>query len=293
MQPWLSMPLDPKKNEPTPFSSVVLCSCGLARLSPLPDAADIPGFYELPSYYTHGASHMPHVEPKLADKTLTKLAWTFDHGELFDVAKIAQSLPPNARICDLGCGHAAYLREFKALGFEVVGVEPDATAREQANAAGVPVLEGTAEDLPELSGPFDLVLCTHALEHCRDPMKALRNARSLTKGLCYIEVPNCASEHFQTFTICSEMFDAPRHIWFFTPDSLTRLAEKVGLTVRKRLFMQYARDFSPSWRAWECDIASRVNGKRHTISASAALLLRSFWRKPERKYDSFGLIMEA
>ena len=46
--PWLHIPIDSKKNEPTPFSSVLKCSsCGLGRLSPLPDASDIPGFYAL------------------------------------------------------------------------------------------------------------------------------------------------------------------------------------------------------------------------------------------------------
>src|SRR5207237_6349721 len=138
-----------------------------------------------------------------------------------------------ARICDLGCGHADYLRQFKALGFDVVGVEPDPDAREQANAAGVKVLDGTAESPPEHMGLFDLVICTHALEHCRNPKSALENAFAMTKpgGSCYIEVPNCAAEHFRTFTVCSEMFDAPRHIHFFTADNLAALAEGAGFAV--------------------------------------------------------------
>src|SRR5690348_4675507 len=245
MAPWLSMPVDAKKNEPTPYSSVAKCSrCGCAHLAPMPSAEEIADLYDLPTYYTHGESHIRDVPPNTADKVLTRLAWAFDKGELFDVSRIAQKLPPSARICDLGCGHAVYLRQFMNLGFDVVGVEPDPSARAQAMAAGVQVLEGTAEDLPELSGQFDLVLCTHALEHCRDAPRALRNAHTLTKpgGLCYIEVPNCACAHFETFTICSENFDAPRHIWFFTPDSLKDLAERARFTVRKRLFSGYTRN---------------------------------------------------
>lgn len=299
MMPWLSMPIDAKKNEPTPYSSVAKCTeCGSAHLAPMPGAEEIAEFYNLASYYTHGESHIANVVPTSADKVLTRIAWAFDHGEEFDVLRIAKSLPPSARICDLGCGHALYLRQFMELGFEVVGVEPDPSARAQAAAAGVQVLEGTAEDLPDLSGNFDLVLCTHALEHCRDAPKALSNAYSLTKrgGLCYIEVPNCACAHFETFTICSENFDAPRHVWFFTPQSLIDLAKKTGFTLRKQLFLGYTRNFSPSWRAWEREIARRVekfgvNPKRHTYAASVSLLLRSFRRTPDRKYDSFGLIL--
>lgn len=300
MAPWLSMPLDAKKNEPTPYSSVARCSqCGCAHLALIPDAEEVAGLYELPTYYTHGETHIPKVPPGAADKVLTRVAWAFDKGELFDVSRIAQTLRPSARICDLGCGHALYLRQFMELGFEVVGVEPDPSARAQATAAGVKVLEGTAENLPELAGQFDLVLCTHALEHCRDAPKALRNTYSLTKpgGLCYIEVPNCACAHFETFTICSENFDAPRHIWFFTPDSLADLAKKTGFILKKQLFSGYTRNFSPSWRAWEIEIASRterfgLHPKRHSFPASVSLFLRSFWRKRERKYDCFGLILQ-
>jgi SAM-dependent methyltransferase len=295
------MPLDAKKNEPTPYSSVVRCErCGLGSLSPLPEADEIPAFYALDRYYTHGESHISAVPPSLLDKALTKLAWWADHSEPFDPARIAVSLSPGARICDLGCGHAQYLQTFKALGFEVVGVDPDPSARAQAAQAGVMVLEGTAEDVPDMGRQFDLVLMTHSLEHCRDPERALANAARLTKpgGLCYIEVPNCACEHFETFTICSEMFDAPRHIHFFTPAALEEGCRRAGLSIKKRLFSGYVRDFGTGWRGWEKDIADRVNNldpslkaKRHSFAASVGLLLRSFWRSPERKYDCVGLLL--
>jgi len=294
MRPWLSMPLDPKKNETTQFSAVFKCEdCGTGALSPLPSEDDIPAFYDLKAYYTHGEGHMKEVPPTIADKLLTKLAWWADFSEPFDVSRVARTLPPDARICDLGCGHALYLRDFKERGFEVVGIEPDASAREQANAAGVPVIEGTAEDIPSGLGKFDLVLCTHALEHCRNPLKAMENAFSLTKpgGRAYIEVPNCSAEHFDTFTVCSEMFDAPRHIYFFSPRSLSRLAERVGFRVTRRLFSGYVRDFGPAWRAWETSIADRIGGKRHTFLASLGLFLRSFWKARDRKYDCVGVVL--
>ena len=294
MEPWLKMAIDAKKDEPTPFSSVKRCSaCGLGSLSPLPDEEDIPGFYELDRYYTHGESHIQAVPPNILDRLLTKLAWAADRSRYFEVCEVAQSLPPDAKICDLGCGDAQYLQTFKALGFDVLGVEPDPSSRERANAAGVTVLNGTAES-PPLNEQFDLVIMTHALEHCRDPRRAMQNAYELTKraGRCYIEVPNCAAEHFRTFTVCSEMFDAPRHIHFFSPDNLAALAESAGFRVINRLFNGYVRDFGPGWRAWESDIARRIGAKPHSWLASLSLFLRSFWRSPERKYDCVGLLLQ-
>ena len=303
MAPWLTFPIDAKKNEPTPFSAVARCQdCGLGALSPLPDAGSIPGLYALDDYYTHGETHMPERASSFAEKVLTKLAWLADRSRPFEPEQIARRLPTTARICDLGCGHAEYLRRFKELGFDVIGVDPDAAARKQAAAFGVTVLDGTAEDLPSQlqPGTYDLVIMTHALEHCRSPKQAIKNAYTLVKdgGYCYVEVPNCACEHFQTFTVCSEMFDAPRHIYFFTPKSLTGLVERTGFSVEEHLFSGYVRDFAPSWREWEVEIAEMIQKaqpeakpKRHTFAASVALFLRSFWRRPETKYDSVGLIM--
>jgi len=295
------MPIDAKKNEPTRHSTVLKCErCGLGSLSPLPEADRIPDFYVLDRYYTHGEGHMEAVAPTLADKLLIKAAWLTDRSEPFEPRKIAQSLRPDARICDLGCGDAAYLQQFKTLGFEVLGVDPDPSARERAAQAGVTVLEGTAEELPEIPGKFDLVLMTHSLEHCRNPAQALANASLLTKpgGACYIEVPNCSAEHFRMFTVCSEMFDAPRHLHFFTPNALEDHCRRAGFDLKRRLFSGYVREFGPGWRAWECKIADRVSMmdpklrvRRHTFAASVALFVRSFWRSRARKYDCVGLLL--
>lgn len=296
MAPWLYMPVDGLKKEPTPHSSVARCgTCGLGALFPVPDPEEIPALYDIPDYYTHRDPLEAEPKPSLPDRILGKLAHLADHSEPFRPEIVAQSLKPDARICDLGCGHADHLRRFRDLGFEVIGVDPDPDARRQAAEAGVTVLDGTAESIPELEGKFDLVVMTHALEHCRDPKVAIANAFALTKGSCYIEVPNCASEHFRKFSVCSTMFDAPRHIHFFTPDCLALMAEQAGFKVARRSFVYYERNFSPGWRDYEMSIAAAVpslSPVRHTFAASVALFLRSFWRVPERKYDSFGLWLD-
>lgn len=291
VSPWLFMPVDPLKNEPTPHSTVKRCDrCGLGALSPVPRADEIASFYEIPDYYTHG-NNGPAPRARFAERALFKLASLADRSERFRPKIVA--LKPDARVCDLGCGHGFYLRKFRELGFDVVGVDPDLAAREEACLHGIMVLDGTAENLPELHGKFDLVILSHTLEHCRDPRTALENARSLLKpdGLCYVEVPNCSSEHFRTFTVCSMMFDAPRHIHFFTPECLAKLAEQVGFTVARTSFAYYDRNFAPDWRAYEASIADKApkGSRRHTFAASVTLFLRSFWRRRESKYDSFGL----
>src|SRR4051794_15863004 len=91
---WLYMPIDGKKNEETPYSSLLRCSsCGLGVISPLPDPAAVPALYELDSYYTHGQSHMAYRHPTLADRILTKFAWWADQSEEFDPSAFGGLLP--------------------------------------------------------------------------------------------------------------------------------------------------------------------------------------------------------
>ena len=302
--PWLYMPIDAKKNTKTTYSSVLQCTdCGLGVLDPLPKQDAISEFYELEGYYTHGEGHIIPLPETFADRILNRIAWAMDYGRNFEPRLIASKLPADASVCDLGCGNAKYLQDFKALGCETIGVDPDRMARIQAGNAGITVLPGTGEDLPVelLDKKFDLVIMTHSLEHCLDPMQALKNAYRLTKdgGLCYIEVPNCKSQHFQTFSVCSEMFDLPRHIYFFEPNCLSAMIMKLTFIPIETFFNGYCRNFNQSWRGWEVTIADRIKMNSptlkpnvHSFVNSVRLFFNSFWRRPQQKYDSFGLLIK-
>jgi 2-polyprenyl-3-methyl-5-hydroxy-6-metoxy-1,4-benzoquinol methylase len=294
------MPLDAMKDEPTPYCNVVRCtSCELGSLATIPEAHEVPAFYDLKSYYTHGRSHMVDRPGSFAEKVLVRLAYAFDNPRLFVPEQIAKLLPANGSICDLGCGDAVYLNRFAELGFEVVGVDPDENALKNSD---VKVIQGTAEELPEplIGQRYDLVIMTHSLEHCRNPSHAVRNAFEMTKagGLCYIEVPNCSSQHFCWFNICSAMFDNPRHIHFFTPSALRALVRRAGFSETRSYHNGYVRNFLPSWRDWEVSIADRLRDAalvksppRHSFAKSVLLLLLSCWRRREYKYDSIGLLL--
>lgn len=270
-------------------------------LTPLPTPDEIKDFYLLPAYYTHGEGHIPPVESTFWDKVLTKLAWWNDHPTPFDQGQIARVLPAGASVCDLGCGHGEILNKFKSIGFSVIGVDPDPSARAHAGKRGLTVLPGTAEALPpELDGrQFDLVIMTHSLEHCINPIAALTNAYGLTKtgGYFYCEVPNCACLHFQTLTVCSENFDSPRHLWFFTAQGLRRTIEATGYIFSSWRFVGFTRHHSPSWRTWEMTIFDRLAERgeargriRHTFARSVAILAKSALAPAYAKYDCVGVV---
>lgn len=302
MHPWVDMPIDAKKDRRTPYGNVMRCDrCGLARTARMPRVEDVAELYDLAAYYTHGESHIRPVKNGLFDRMLVRLAWQADHATPFDVAAVAARLPAGATILDIGCGDGEKLEAFRDLGFDVLGIDPDPRSRDFVRGKGLTAHAGTAEDPPpELAGrTFDLVIMSHALEHCRDPERALRTIRRFMApgGLSYIEVPNAGCHHFETFRQCSEMFDAPRHLWFFTADALGRMAAQQGLVVDRWHYNGFTRLFTPSWRGWECEIFNRLQRRgaagqavRHSRLRSLRLLARSAFAAPERKYDSIGIL---
>jgi SAM-dependent methyltransferase len=302
MRSWIAMPIDAKKDEPTAFGDIVRCTgCGLARSAKIPDPGEIAGFYDLAAYYTHGESHMRPARSSLLDRMLVRLAWQVDRAQPVDLDALAQALPAGGTVLDLGCGDGEKLEALSNRGFSVLGVDPDPQSRAFVATKGLTALAGTAEDPPkEIEGRrFDLVIMSHSLEHCRDPVRALDRANRLMApgGLAYIEVPNAGCRHFETFRQCSEMFDAPRHLWFFTHDSLRMLAEQSGLTVERWHYNGFTRLFTPAWRGWECEIFNRLMQRgmargavRHSRLQSLRLLARSAFAPAHRKYDSIGIL---
>jgi SAM-dependent methyltransferase len=302
---WFDTPIDPKKNTPCPLPKVVMCrSCRVGQVEHLPDAAEIPAFYALDEYYTHGESHIRAGRPNMFERILEKVAYLWDAGRLFEPRDLAAFLPPKAIVYDLGCGPGVLLQKFAQMGCITTGVDPDAEARALGASRGIRILPGTGEALPnELEpGTADMVLMTHSLEHCLDPQAAIANARRLLKpgGLFYCEVPNCDSLHFQTFLDCSEMCDVPRHLFFFGPESLAHYVEAAGFSVIDRYFSGFERHHSVGWRDWEQTIFARARaatptyrGKRHGYVPSVGLLMRTLRGLPERKYDCVGLLSRA
>jgi SAM-dependent methyltransferase len=305
LRPWLTVPIDVKKRQPIDSGTLVWCdACSLGTTMHQPTDAELSAAYDLSAYYTHGGGHMPQVAVTLADRVLIKCAYLCDHGRMADAAELFARAPAASSVIDIGCGNGDFLAGLAGGGRRLVGVEPDPNARKVAATKGLEVLAGTAEDLPEtLAGEqFDLVTITHALEHCRDPLRALRNIRALlgANGVLYCEVPNCGSVYFQTYSAISEMLDVPRHLHFFTKAALEKLCAAAGLTVIGWNYHGYTRHFRANWRAWENEIHAMLSAQeagrpppRRGWASSLALIARSMASAPDRKYDCIGLFARA
>jgi SAM-dependent methyltransferase len=94
-------------------------------------------------------------------------------------------VPAHARrVADVGAGTGKLTRQLRERGLDVIAVEPSAGMREELRRAvpGIPVLAGTAEQIPLADGTVDLVIAAQAW-HWVDPERAVPEvARVLAPG---------------------------------------------------------------------------------------------------------------
>jgi SAM-dependent methyltransferase len=110
------------------------------------------------------------------------------------------------RVLDVGCGVKPYYPFFAEYADAYVGV--DVVENPMAE------LLGPLEALPVEDGSFDVVLCTQVLEHCDDPVQAVKELRRVTAPGGRV----LASTHgVQVF------HPSPHDYWRWTHEGLRRL----------------------------------------------------------------------
>jgi SAM-dependent methyltransferase len=137
---------------------------------------------------------------------------------------------------EIGCGNGAYLSYLKYHGWNVQGIDlsPHAAAAAKQRF-DIEVFVGTLDRAPLKSGSFDYVHLSHVLEHFFDPIDSLRNIFTLLRpgGRIYIEVPNAASFGAKLNGEFWYGWDAPRHLFTFTPETLKASLAFTGFEVTK------------------------------------------------------------
>ncbi len=264
--------------------------CEFGRLEGEFTPEKVASFYPA-AYYTHGEDLQRERHVPFSDRLRAHLAWRLDAGTPLQPREITPPRDGPSSFCDLGCGSGEQLRLFREAGYKVIGVEPDPRARSIAQKADE-VLNGTAEHIPpKVAGMrFDLVLLSHVLEHCIDPMMALSNVGKIlaADGTLLLEVPNNSALGFSSFGATWPWADIPRHLNFFTERSLHIALQKSGFAVTRVNYVGYTRQFQLEWiraqeRIWaQIGVGSKPNYKW----AAWKLLLRTAFASAPVKYDS-------
>jgi SAM-dependent methyltransferase len=108
------------------------------------------------------------------------------------VCRLIEQLPRPATVLEVGCGDGAVLSELadRGVGETRTGVEISAAAvalaAERTGVTAAHVFDGEVIDAGRAA--FDLVICTHVLEHVVDPRALLRELERVGRAIV-LEVP--------------------------------------------------------------------------------------------------------
>ena len=276
-------------------------------LYPRPSQNEVAEYYDI-DYYTHQQDDLRQRSATfrgITSRVLGRLSWQVDQSIHITKEWFQEHFGNRlCRILDVGCGSGSLLAELKQAGHEVVGLEPDPAARKIAKERGVTVFDGSAENYPdqiELES-FDAVFMIHVLEHTVDPVTAVRSAAHVLKmgGKFIAETPNHKALSFHNSGITWRWLDVPRHLNFFTEQSLQQICRNAALEPATTEYRGYMRQFDSNWIQDEQIIwdryQSRLNGnshmlpKRNTQWEAWKLFSQTLFADDQQKYDSLRVI---
>ena len=266
--------------------------CGLYYLNPRPSSEALRRMYAS-TYYP------PTADLKKRSEELwgPELPWTWASMALFtDVAKHLQTLKPGGRALDVGCGYGIFLKVLADHGFVVKGVDMSELAvRYATQELGLDVSQTWLEEAAFADGSFDIVTMNGVAEHLEDPLRTFREVnRVLTVGGIFsVTAPNVLfglplvyahkmlrGNMVSSSTIRTAIFDAPRHLYFFTPKTLGKLLEEAGFEVVSVYNCVPIKNPSRGWTvvkqaSWHvANIISRLSGGSLVLGNAIAIYAR-------------------
>ena len=140
---------------------------------------------------------------------------------------------PEASILEIGPGDGDFLASLKARGYEPLGVDvaPEAVSRLRSEV-GVPAfLDVEAEDGISARS-VDAVVLWNAFEHVHHPERLLSNITRWLRpgGHILMSLPNAAALERTLFFRNSSCEDIPRHLFSYSPATMTQLLRRHGPT---------------------------------------------------------------
>lgn len=209
------------------------CSrCGFLITNPRPVASDLSKYYQSTDYLSHSK------KKKSATSMLYNLVKNYSLGKKYQL--ITRFKTPGI-LLDIGSATGEFLHYFNKKNWTVTGIEPAETPRGfSIETYGLHVLqEEKIDQLP--AGHFDVVTLWHVLEHVPDLNGRMEQISKLLApdGLLVIALPNHLSWDAQHYGNYWAGYDVPRHLYHFTPDTISKLLSKHGFEIFKTEPMKF------------------------------------------------------
>lgn len=198
-------------------------SCGLVYMNPRPGAEALKSIYD--TYHQRNGKDETDWEVMMKD----------NFREASEM--LARKFPSGGRLLDIGCGYGHFLRIMEELHWRAEGIDPSWHTVDQALKAGRTVMHTTIDDAVIPESTYNAVTMFYVLEHVTDPLKTLRKVFSLLipGGLVVMRIPHTTPlvRLLSLLNIHNNLYDAPFHLYDFSPSTITRLLDQSGFTAIK------------------------------------------------------------
>ncbi|MBO6506132.1 MAG: class I SAM-dependent methyltransferase [Kordiimonadaceae bacterium] len=186
------------------------------------------------------------------------------------VTRLAE-LPYGARVLDVGCGAKTAFDQLNGLGFSAIdGCDP--FIKNSVNRDYGTIFQSQIHDLKPTQ-KYNLVLFSHSLEHTEDPVAQLTAATQLLNetGRIAVLIPMGDCAEISRYGACSTLFEAPRHLFLPSRQSMNRLIDECNLSIVATRWHQSANTLLRSEYISQQPATERINFSQ--ISAGLETLM--------------------
>lgn len=210
------------------FVTVQCQNCTFVFTQDFPSENNIGAYYNVPSYISHSDTHkglintLYHWARKSALKSKSKIV-------------IREASVKKGTLLDIGCGTGYFLDKMKKLKWVVTGIEKsDETRRYAKERFGLDCQN--SEYLFDIKPQTkDVITMWHVLEHIESLDEVMVQLHSILKdsGVAIIALPNKDSYDAKSYKEHWAAYDVPRHLWHFSPNTFSLLANKHQFEIKE------------------------------------------------------------
>lgn len=206
------------------FTLTKCTTCGLIATNPRQLEKELEKYYEFEDYISHSETNKGLVN-----------RWYHIIKRLNTNKKVTILGKEKGCVLEIGSGAGFLLNKCKERGWDTVGVEPNAKARENARASNNIELKESINEVEHKENAFDRVMMWHVLEHVADLDGLFSTINKVLKkdGKLIIAVPNSNANEIKRYKSHWAAYDVPGHLYHFQKSSIKSIANKYGFEIEK------------------------------------------------------------